>query len=195
MTVLANKARSAADDWVEVGYDLFGEGGPAAVRIEVAAERLGVSRAGFYHRFENRAALLRAINERWLADGMDAYIRAGALASPIERLRGIGYFGLGNERLRRADQWLLVRSVGEAGVSEFIENIRGRATSWLVPHFVDLGLAPAVAERRAFIYFVAYLGLGAELESRPDPIDDQDLRDLVDDVVDLVVAPAHSTMA
>jgi AcrR family transcriptional regulator len=187
---MPNRPRSTTDAWVEVGYELFGEGGPAAVRIDVIARRLGVSRSGFYHRFESRRALLDAINERWMADGFDAYLRAGALESPDARLRGIGYFGLGNERLRRADQWLLVRGPQKMDLGEHVDNVRGRAVSWLTPHLIDLGFDPDEAERRAYVYYVAFLGLGAEIDTRSVPVEEDQLRGLVDAIVDLVVAPS-----
>lgn len=161
---MANRPRSTVLDWVEVGYELLGEGGPEAVRVEEIARRLGVARSGFYHRFGSRRALWDAINERWMADGFDAYLRAGALETPEERLRGIGYFGLGNERLRRADLWLLVRGPQTMDLSGHVENVRGRAVSWVVPHLVDLGFGQDEAERRAYVYYVAYLGLAARIQ-------------------------------
>jgi AcrR family transcriptional regulator len=185
---MANRPRSTAQDWVEIGYDLLGEGGPAAVRVDEIARRLGVARSGFYHRFESRRALWDAINERWLADGMDAYVRAGALPTPEARIRGIGYFGLGNQRLRRADLWLLVRGPQVMDLSEHVENVRGRAVSWLTPHLVEYGFEPMEAERRALVYYLAYLGLASDLDARARPVDDDGLRVLVDAVVDVVLA-------
>ena len=187
---MANRPRSTADDWVEVGYELLGEGGPDAVRVEEIARRLGVARSGFYHRFGSRRALWDAINERWMADGFDAYLRAGALATPVERLRGVAYFGLGNVRLRRADLWLLVRGPQEMDLSEHVDNVRGRAVSWVVPHLVELGFEPGEAERRAYVYYVAYLGMASDLETRPTQVEDAQLRILVNTVVDLVVTPS-----
>jgi AcrR family transcriptional regulator len=184
---MANRPRSTVQDWVEVGYDLLGEGGPDAVRVDVIARRLGVARSGFYHRFASRRALWDAINERWLEDGMDAYLRAGRLPTPEERIRGIGYFGLGNRRLRRADLWLLVRGPQSLDLSEYAENVRGRAVSWLIPHLVEYGFEPAEAQRRAFVYYLAYLGLASDIDARATPVDGHALRALVDDVVDVVL--------
>ena len=190
LRVMANRPRSTTEDWVEVGYELLGEGGPEAVRIEEIARRLGVARSGFYHRFGSKRALWDAINERWMADGFDAYLRAGALGSPLERLRGIGYFGLGNERLRRADYWLLARGPQTMALGEHVENVRGRAVSWVAPHLVELGFEPPEAERRAYVYYLAYLGLAADLDAWPAPVDVKQLRQVVDAVVDVVVAPS-----
>src|SRR5215469_5269796 len=44
------------------------KGGVDAIRAEVLAERLGVTKGGFYRRFKDRQALLNAILESW-ADG------------------------------------------------------------------------------------------------------------------------------
>lgn len=190
---MPNRPRSSADDWVDVGYDLFGEGGPDAVKVDTIAQRLGVSRSGFYHRFKNRRALLAAINERWMADGFEAYLRAGAQSSPEERLRGIGYFGLGNERLRRADTWLLLRGPLSTDLSEYVDNVRGRAVGWVAPHLIDLGFEPEEARRRAYVYYLAYLALGADIDARRDRVGHDELRDLVDEVVDVVISAERRT--
>lgn len=190
---MANRARSTTEEWVEVGYRLLGEGGPGAVRIEVIAKRLGVARSGFYHRFGSRSSLLEAINERWLADGFDAYLRAAALETPEARLRGIGYFGLENVLLRRADQWLLVHGPRTMDLEVHTDNVRGRAVTWITPHLIDLGFEMSEAERRAYVYYVAYLGLGADIESRSSPVGGAEIRCLVDTVVDVVVAPSRVT--
>ena len=51
--------------WVEAGLAELAKGGVDRVRVEVLAERLGVSKGGFYRRFKDRRALLDAILDTW----------------------------------------------------------------------------------------------------------------------------------
>src|SRR5262245_37872964 len=77
--------------WIAVGLDGLAEGGIDAVRVEVVAERLGVTKGGVYRRFKDRGALLDAILERWSSGRIAAVDQQFALdgASPAERLRSL----------------------------------------------------------------------------------------------------------
>jgi AcrR family transcriptional regulator len=52
--------------WVEAGLAELAHGGIDAVRVEVLAARLGVTKGGFYRRFKDRRALLDALLETWV---------------------------------------------------------------------------------------------------------------------------------
>jgi AcrR family transcriptional regulator len=52
--------------WVEAGLAELARGGVEAVRVEVLATRLGVTKGGFYRRFRDRRALLDALLETWV---------------------------------------------------------------------------------------------------------------------------------
>src|SRR5947209_10577621 len=65
--------------WIEAGLNELGRGGIEAVRVEVLAKSLGVTKGGFYRRFKDRRALLDALLETW-AGG-----RIAALEKQIEQ--------------------------------------------------------------------------------------------------------------
>jgi AcrR family transcriptional regulator len=52
---------SGRDMWIEAGLKEIGQGGVERVRVEVLAERLGITKGGFYRRFKDRRALLDAL--------------------------------------------------------------------------------------------------------------------------------------
>jgi AcrR family transcriptional regulator len=52
--------------WVETGLAELARGGIDAVRVEVLAVRLGVTKGGFYRRFKDRRALLDAMLQTWV---------------------------------------------------------------------------------------------------------------------------------
>jgi len=60
--------------WVDEGLRALAEGGPDAVRIEVLAKALGVTKGGFYWRFNDRTALLAEMLDTWEQRGVDEVI-------------------------------------------------------------------------------------------------------------------------
>jgi AcrR family transcriptional regulator len=57
--------RTTRDAWIDAGLAALADGGPDAVRIDVLAQTLGVTRGGFYHQFDGRQALLDALLDTW----------------------------------------------------------------------------------------------------------------------------------
>ncbi|MFH9198898.1 TetR/AcrR family transcriptional regulator [Streptomyces anulatus] len=57
--------RTPRDKWIEEGLRTLAAGGPEAVRVEVLAQALGVTKGGFYGYFRNRAALLEEMLDTW----------------------------------------------------------------------------------------------------------------------------------
>ncbi|MFG2294085.1 TetR/AcrR family transcriptional regulator [Streptomyces sp. NPDC048603] len=76
--------------WIEQGLRALAAGGPEAVRVEVLAQTLGVSKGGFYGYFGNRAALLEEMLDTW---------ERGVTEDVIERIEHDG--GDARERLGR----------------------------------------------------------------------------------------------
>jgi len=77
--------------WVDAGLAELAAGGIDRVRVEVVAERLGVTKGGFYRRFKDRRALLDAILDTWSQGRIAAIDQQLALgdATPGERLRSV----------------------------------------------------------------------------------------------------------
>jgi AcrR family transcriptional regulator len=77
--------------WVEAGLAELAEGGIDRVRVEVVADRLGVTKGGFYRRFKDRRALLDAILDTWCRGRIAAINQQLALgdATAGERLRSV----------------------------------------------------------------------------------------------------------
>lgn len=63
---MAPPTRTPRAAWIEAGLRaLAAGGGPDAVRIDVLAKSLGVTRGGFYGQFKDRGALLEAMLDTW----------------------------------------------------------------------------------------------------------------------------------
>ena len=57
--------------WVEQGLRALAAGGPEAVRVEVLARDLGVTKGGFYWHFDDRGALLEELLNMWERQAVD----------------------------------------------------------------------------------------------------------------------------
>ncbi|HEX7825762.1 MAG TPA: TetR/AcrR family transcriptional regulator [Mycobacterium sp.] len=57
--------RTTRDAWIDAGLSALAHGGPDAVRVDVLAQKLGVTRGGFYHQFDSRPAFLDALLDAW----------------------------------------------------------------------------------------------------------------------------------
>lgn len=95
--------RTPRSTWIEAGLDALAAGGPENVRIETLAQRLGVTKGGFYWHFDGRPALLEEMLDFWARVVVD---------EAIERVEGEG--GDARERLWRL--FLLAGAYTDAGV-------------------------------------------------------------------------------
>jgi AcrR family transcriptional regulator len=57
--------RTPRGAWVDAALQALAAGGPDAVRVEVLAASLGVSKGGFYWHFKDRRALLEEMLDAW----------------------------------------------------------------------------------------------------------------------------------
>jgi AcrR family transcriptional regulator len=59
------QVRTPRSAWIEAAQQALGAGGLEAVRVEVLATSLGVSKGGFYWHFKDRQALLTEMLDSW----------------------------------------------------------------------------------------------------------------------------------
>ena len=62
---MAAITRTPRSRWIEEGLLALAAGGPDAVRVEVLAQALGVTKGGFYGHFADRNALLGEMLDSW----------------------------------------------------------------------------------------------------------------------------------
>jgi AcrR family transcriptional regulator len=63
--IMVAQTRTPRTTWIDAGLATLAAGGPDAVRVDLLAKGLDVTRGGFYHHFESRAAFLDALLETW----------------------------------------------------------------------------------------------------------------------------------
>jgi AcrR family transcriptional regulator len=151
-----------SQDWVTAGLAELARAGVGGVRVEVLAERLGVTKGGFYRRFKDRRALLDAMLEKW-RDGRITAIERQAEAggeSSAERLGSI--FRLYSERANTQGiaielairQWARNDPVA-AAAAEKVDAVRLKTASSL---YRKLGLSVPDADARAVLLYTFLFG-------------------------------------
>lgn len=77
-------------DWIAAAREMLIEGGIASVQVSPLAARLGVTRGGFYWRFENRQDLLDHLLEDWEKSNAKHFLeqlaKPGAPSRRLQRL-------------------------------------------------------------------------------------------------------------
>ena len=156
------KDEHASQDWVSAGLAELAKGGVDGVRVEVLAERLGVTKGGFYRRFKDRRALLNAMLETW-RDGRVTAIERQAEAggeSGVERLRGIFklYSERGNTQGMAIElairQWARTDPAA-AAAAEKVDATRLKIVGSL---YRKLGLSAPDADARAVLFYTFLFG-------------------------------------
>ena len=84
--------RTPRSRWIEEGLRALAAGGPDAIRVEVLAQALGVTKGGFYGHFADRNALLEEMLDCWERMSIDEVLerveRQGGDARAKVRLAG-----------------------------------------------------------------------------------------------------------
>jgi AcrR family transcriptional regulator len=150
------------DSWIEAGLKELGHGGVEAVRVEVVAQRLGVTKGGFYRRFKDRRALLDAILEAWQRGRIAAIEKQAELGGPSARERLRSLIRLYSERLNpegiaielAVRQWARSDAAAAAAVAS-VDATRLRIVAQL---YQMLGLSADDAQARALLFYSFIFG-------------------------------------
>jgi AcrR family transcriptional regulator len=151
-----------SDMWIEAGLKELGRSGVEGVRVEVLAERLGVTKGGFYRRFRDRQALLDAMLEKW-KNGRTKSIRehgAHAGTTPRDRIAAmvriytgpINAEGMSIELAIR--QWARTDAAAAAVVAG-VDTARLKVAEKI---YRDMGLTPKRARARAILLYSFVFG-------------------------------------
>ena len=156
------REKDGRDRWISAGLDILAEGGVDQVRVEVVAERLGVTKGGFYRRFRDRRALLEAILEEWGRGRIAAIDRQTELGDvgPRDRLRSlidlyasrVSAHGMAIELAIR--QWARTDKAAAAAVSA-VDKHRLENVETL---YRRLGLSPGKAQSNAILFYAFIFG-------------------------------------
>ncbi|MFE3646716.1 MULTISPECIES: TetR/AcrR family transcriptional regulator [unclassified Streptomyces] len=129
--------RTPRGKWIEEGLRALVAGGPEAVRIEVLAQALGVSKGGFYGYFRNRDALLTEMLDTWEYEVAESVIEqvesgGGDARTRLERLFAIVAAATdGPVRGTTADLAIREWARRDAAVAERLRRVDNRRMEYL----------------------------------------------------------------
>lgn len=127
--------------WIEEGLRALSQGGPEAVRIELLARSLGVSKGGFYWHFADRRALLEEMLEMWELLTVDEVIDRVEQTEGDARARLRRLFELaaspGSRKLLRIDLAVRDWARRDKAVATRLRGVDNRRMDYMRSQFAD----------------------------------------------------------
>jgi AcrR family transcriptional regulator len=152
--------RTTRERWIEEGLRALADGGPDAVRVEVLAKRLGVTKGGFYGSFADRDALLGAMLDTWERESTDEVLarveREGG--DPRTRARRAGMLTFSSDRLLPIDLAVRDWARRDEAVAERLRRVDNRRMGLLREMIGTFCADVDEVEARSLIAFCVAIG-------------------------------------
>src|SRR3954470_17420246 len=158
---MAAPTRTPRGEWIAAGLKALAARGPDAVRIEVLAQELGVTRGGFYWHFENRRALLDEMLDSWERVLIDEAIARVEEAGGDARARLRRLFSLaiaGGAELLRIENAIRDWARRDAAVAERLRRVDNRRMDYLRSLFATFCPDPDDVGVRCMLTFSVRIG-------------------------------------
>lgn len=153
--------RTPREAWIEAALRALAASGPQGVRIEVLAERLGVSKGGFYWHFENREQLLRELLDSW-EQRMVGDVIAAVESDPDEpRAKLQHLFELASTKgaaLLPAELAIRDWALRDAEVAARVHRVDSRRMDYLRRLFAPISADEEDVEARSMLAFSLFIG-------------------------------------
>lgn len=157
--IVVGALRTTRERWVEEGLRVLAEGGVDAVRVEVLAKALGVTKGGFYGYFANRSALLAAMLDAWERQSVDEVLarieREGG--DDLQRVRLAGRLTFADD-VRLVDLAVRDWARRDDAVAERLRAVDNRRMQLLRDALAPLVPDPAEVEARSLLAFCLAIG-------------------------------------
>lgn len=152
--------RTPRERWVEEGLSVLAADGPDAVRVEVLAKRLGVTKGGFYGYFADRGALLEAMLDTWERESTDEVIdrieREGG--DPKTKIHRAGVLTFSDDRLLPLDLAVRAWARRDEAVAERLRRVDSRRMALLREMIGTFCSDPDEIEARSLMAFCMAIG-------------------------------------
>jgi AcrR family transcriptional regulator len=152
--------RTPRSSWIEEGLRALAAGGPDAVRIELLAQALGVSRGGFYWHFDDRRALLEEILDAWEHASVDEVIARVEREEGDARakLRRLSALAASSDQPLRIDLAVRDWARREPAVAERLRRVDNRRVAYLRTLFGALSAEADDVEARCLVFYSLWIG-------------------------------------
>jgi AcrR family transcriptional regulator len=149
--------RLTADDWIDFALKTLAREGFEALKADVLARKLGVSRGSFYWHFAELGAFHDRVIAHWREAATEAIIAdLERYPTPETRLDALLRRALGHST--RLEVRMRAWADANAAAARAVREIDRRRTAYIERLLGEAGVAPALAETRAQLLYWTYLG-------------------------------------
>lgn len=152
------KVRTPRSAWVAAALQALATGGPDAVRVEALADRLGVTKGGFYWHFTDRQALLDEMLDTWekaVVEDVIAHVESQP-ADPRAKFQQL--FEVASSTDLAAELALRDWSRRDRDVAERLHRVDNRRMAYLRSLFGQFCVDENDVEVRSMLAFSLYIG-------------------------------------
>jgi AcrR family transcriptional regulator len=152
--------RTPRSSWIEEGLRALAAGGPDAVRIELLAQALGVTRGGFYWHFDDRRALLEEILDAWERASVDEVIARVEReeGDATAKLRRLSAMAASSDEPLRTDLAVRDWARREPAVAERLRRVDNRRVAYLRTLFGAFSADADDVEARCLVFYSLWIG-------------------------------------
>jgi AcrR family transcriptional regulator len=152
--------RTPRTSWIDEGLRALAAGGPDAVRIELLARELGVTRGGFYWHFDDRGALLEEILDAWERASVDEVIDRVESEGGDSRakLRRLSALAASSDEALRIDLAVRDWARREQTVADRLRRVDNRRMDYMRSLFAAFCPDEADVEARCMVFYSLWIG-------------------------------------
>jgi AcrR family transcriptional regulator len=151
--------RTPRNSWIEEGLRALAAGGPDAVRVEVLAQALRVTKGGFYGHFADRGALLQEMLDTWERQSTDDVLerverRGGGARAKLRRAGALTF----SAELLPVDLAVRAWARQDQAVAERLRRVDNRRMDYLRQLFGAICRDQTEVEARSTLAFSLVIG-------------------------------------
>lgn len=152
--------RTPREKWIEAGLRVLADQGVDAVRVEVLARTLEVTKGGFYGYFDDREALLTAMLDTWERESVDDVLERAQRAGGdvMDKARIAGQLTFSNDRLLPIDLAVRAWARRDAEVADRLHRVDNRRMDVLRDAVGTYVSDPDEVEARCLAAFALAIG-------------------------------------
>ena len=181
--------KASRDTWIAGAFDALQTGGIDALRVESLAARLDMTKGSFYHHFENRRDLHLAMLDVWERKGTSLIIDEvddTAGSDPTDRLLRLAHRTMASDPVSDSiENSIRAWARTDPVVAEVASRVDDRRIDYATSLLRAVGLPPALARRRAQLFYRVLIG---EFMWRSSGGPTATKRE-IDETVDLLISP------
>jgi AcrR family transcriptional regulator len=146
------------NDWVQAATAMLVDQGVDAVRVDVLARQLGVTRGSFYWHFKDRDELLRSLLQAWREQTTETLTRRlqGVSRDAMAQLRDVlslPHRGRSAQRAARIELAIRAWARRDALARQFVDESDASRIAYIAQIFSSLGFAAGEARHRAVMAY------------------------------------------